>query len=145
MLMPFSKRWKTARKYNVVMHRAVRIFDAQYKFIKLTGKNIETKRGINKRGLGYLEGYIKSAMKAQQLDMTGEHAFAVIKELFEKIWGKELGERYFEYWTSTMNDDETKNGAESGGLDFSVSSTTGRPPTGWYGCFKNEEEAASIG
>ena len=66
------------------MHRVVRTFDAQYKLLKLTGKNIETKNGINKRALGYLDGFIKAAMRAQQLDIASEHAFTIFRMVYEK-------------------------------------------------------------
>ena len=143
MPIPLSKQWRTTRKSNGIVQKSVRVFDAQYKFVKLTGKDIETKKGINKRALGYLEGFMRSAMRAQQLKIAREDAVAVFASLLEKLWGKELGVRYFEYWKVSMNDDETKNGAETRGLDFSFSSTTGRQPKGLYGCFKDEEEEAA--
>ena len=148
MSIPFSKRWRTARKYNAIMHRVVRTFDAQYKLLKLTGKNVETKNGINKRALGYLDGFIKAAMRAQQLDIASEHAFEVFQMFYERDFKKEAGEKYLEYWTRSINDDETQNGAEIGALDFSYFSNTGRPPTGWYRCFRDEDdngEKANIG
>jgi hypothetical protein len=70
------------------MRRSVSIFDPPYKLLKLTGKNIETDKGINKRALGYLEGFIKAAMRAQQLDIASEHASA-----FFLCFMKECGER----------------------------------------------------
>ena len=140
MSMPFSKRWRTARKYKAVVRRSVSIFDPQYKLLKLTGKNIEIDKGINKRALGYLEGFTKAAMIAQQLDVASEHAFAVFRIFYETVFEKEAGERYLEYWTRSINDDETQNGAEIGTLDFSIFSNTGRPPTGWYRCFRDEDE-----
>ena len=130
------------------MHRVVRTFDAQYKLLKLTGKNVETKNGINKRALGYLDGFIKAAMRAQQLDIASEHAFEVFQMFYERVFKKEAEEKYLEYWTRSINDDETQNGAEIGALDFSYFSNTGRPPTGWYRCFRDEDdngEKANIG
>jgi hypothetical protein len=62
--------------------------------------------------------------------------------LYERVWGKEAGERYLGYWTRSINDDETRNGAEIGALDYSYFSNTGRPPTGWYQCFRDEDEKA---
>jgi hypothetical protein len=114
-------RWRTVRKYNAIMRRAVSTFDTQYKFLKLTGKNIETKKGINKRALGYLEGYVKAAMKAQQLDIANADAIAVFVILYKKVLGEEAGEKYFEYWTGSINDDETQNGVEIGALDSVLS------------------------
>jgi hypothetical protein len=141
----FGKHWRPGRKYNGIVQKVVSAFNAQYKFIKLTGKDIETKKGINKRALGYLEGFMRSAMRAQQLEIASEDAVAIFASLLEKLWGKGLVVLYFEYWKVSMNDDETKNGAKTGGLDFSFSSTTGRQPKGLYGCFKDEkEETATI-
>jgi hypothetical protein len=145
MPIPLSKQWRTTRKSNGIVQKSVKVFEAQYKFIKFPGKDIETTKGINKRALGYLEGFMRSAMRAQQLEITNEDAIAVFASLLEKLWGKELGVRYFEYWKVSMKDDETKNGAKTGGMDFSFSSTTGRQPKGLYGCFKDEkEETATI-
>jgi hypothetical protein len=125
------------------MHRVVRTFDAQYKLLKLTGKNVETKNGINKRALGYLDGFIKAAMRAQQLDIASEHAFAVFRMFYEKVFEKEAGERYLEYWTRSINDDEMQNGAKIGALDFSYFSNNDRPPTGWYRCFRDDDDRAA--
>jgi hypothetical protein len=113
-----------------------------YKLLKLTGKNIETDKGINKQALGYLEGFTKAAMREQQLDVASERAFAVFRMFYEKVFGRETGERYLEYWTNSISDAETQNGVEIGALDFSSFSNTGRPPTGWYRCFKDEDEKA---
>ena len=125
------------------MYRVVRTFDAQYKLLKLTGKNIETKNGINKRALGYLGGFIKAAMRAQQLDIASEHAFEVFQMFYERVFKKEAGEKYLEYWTRSINDDETQNGAEIGASDFSYFSNNDRPPTGWYRCFRDDDDRAA--
>lgn len=126
------------------MDKAVTTFDAQYKLLKLSGKNIDTKNGINIRALGYLNGFIKSAMKSQQLDMYSPNAFGVFVLLFEKIWGKELGEKYLKYWLHAMSqevgsdDDELQKGIRLGGLDFSSCSKTGKQPMLWFSCFGSE-------
>ena len=125
------------------MHRAISTFDAQYKLLKLVGKNIETKKGINKRALGYLDGFIKAAMREKQLDIASEHAFAVFRMIYERVFGKESGENYLGYSTDSISDDETQNGVEIGAFDFSFWSQTGREPKGWYGCFRDEDEKAA--
>ena len=58
-------------------------------------------------------------MRAQQLDIASERAFAIFRMVYEKVFEKKAEERYLEYWTRSINDDETQNGADIGALDFS--------------------------
>jgi hypothetical protein len=44
MPIPFTKRWRENKKYRDILDKAVTTFDAQYKLLKLTGNNIETKK-----------------------------------------------------------------------------------------------------
>ena len=82
-------------------------------------------------------------MRAQQLDIASERAFAIFRMVYEKFFKKKAEERYLEYWTRSINDDETQNGADIGALDFSYFSNIGRPPTGWYRCFRDEDDNAA--
>jgi len=143
MSIPFSKLWRTERRYKAIQRRTALIFCAQYKLLKDTGKNIEADHRINKRALGYRGGFINAAMRAQQLDIACGHAFSVFKMFYERVFERGAGERYLEYWTRSIDDDETQNGAQIGALDFSYFSTSGRPPTGWYRCFRNDDNNAA--
>jgi hypothetical protein len=141
MPIPFTKQWRENKKYRNILAKAITTFDAQYKLLKLTGKNIETQRGINIQALGYLEGFIKSAMNRQQLDVYSNNAFGVFMLLYENIWGNELGNRYLKYWLEGDGDhSELERGIRLGGLDFLSCSSTGRQPMGWFSCFADEEE-----
>ncbi len=113
MPVPFTKQWRENKKYRDILEKAITTFDAQYKLLRLSGKDIETKNGINIQALGYLEGFVKSAMTQQQLDLYSHKAFGVFSLLYEKIWGAELGRRYLEYWVDAMND---KVGADFEGI-----------------------------
>lgn len=68
MSIPFTKRWRTSRKYKATMDEVVKTFDAQCKLLARMGKGIETEKGINNRALGYLGGFIQSALSVQLLD-----------------------------------------------------------------------------
>jgi hypothetical protein len=136
MPLPFTKQWRENKKYRDILDKAITTFDAQYKLLKLTGKDIETSKGINIRALGYLNGFIKSAMDQQQLDLYNRNAFEVFRLLYEKIWGVELGKRYLEYWLNAMNE----NG-DARALDFRFCASTGKQPMGWMSCFAGHEEA----
>jgi len=74
MAMPFSKQWKDEKKYEAILEKAITTFDAQYKLLKVSGKNIETTKGVNKRALEYLLTYLHCAMRVQQLDPISEKA-----------------------------------------------------------------------
>jgi|RhiMetdeSRZDD1v2_1073273.scaffolds.fasta_scaffold121158_2 hypothetical protein len=107
-------------------------------FLKMQGKDIETKKGINKRALGYFDGFIYSAAKSQDIDVKHPYVSAIFIRLFTKLWGEEKGRRYLH--CSLEFDDETRIGSEIGANDFLISSQTGNQPMGWFACFKQTGE-----
>jgi hypothetical protein len=132
MSIPFSEKWRTARKCNTLTDKAIATFDAQYRLLKMQGKSIETTNGINKRALGYLDGFIGSAAKAQGLDLKHPYVSAIFIRLYHHIWGEEAGRFLL---SSLEFDDEMRAGCTIGATDFRFSSQTGMQPTGWFGCF----------
>jgi hypothetical protein len=146
MPIPFTKQWRENKKYRDILEKAIVTFDAQYKLLRLTGKDIETKNGINIRALGYLEGFLECAMEQQQLDLCSPKAFGLFSLLYEKIWGAELGRRYLEYWIGAMNDkgsnsrrQELNKGYLLGADEFRFCTSTGKQPMGWMSCFINDD------
>jgi|SRR5579863_1236700 len=141
MPIPFTRRWYEARAYRDILWKAVFTFDAQYKLVVLSKRSIATKDGINIRALGYLNGFIKSALDRRQLDIRSDEAYAVFEALYQTLWGKKVGRIYFEYFIDAMNGeiavdkDELREGIELGTLDFLRSAQTGMQPTGWFSCF----------
>jgi hypothetical protein len=88
MSIPVSKRWRTARKCNDIADKVITTFDAQYKLLKMQGKDIETKKGINKRALGYFDGFIYSAAKSQHVDVKHPYSVRNIYKAFHKAMGR---------------------------------------------------------
>jgi hypothetical protein len=144
MPLPFTKRWSENRKYRRILNAAIITFDAQYKLLSLAGRHLETTNGINLRALAYLNGFLKSAMNDQKLDVYNANAFGVFSLLYEEIWGKESGRRYLEIWLNAMaeaNQRDLEEGTELGALDFQYWANTGKQPMGWLSCFSNKESA----
>jgi hypothetical protein len=133
--IPFTRRWRTARKYNAIRDEVVRTFDAQYKLLAHMGKGIEAEKGINNRALGYLGGFIQSAMRVQLLDAMNQDAFATFASVYEKLWGKRTGSRYFAHWIRVLNDEEARNGRAIGIEDYWHCMRTKQPPVRWVKCF----------
>jgi hypothetical protein len=53
-------------------------------FLKMQGKDIETKKGINKRALGYFDGFIYSAAKSQDIDVKHPYVSAIPQSYGER-------------------------------------------------------------
>ena len=142
MPMPFSKQWKDEKKYEAILEKAITTFDAQYKLLKVSGKNIETTKGVNKRALEYLLTYLHCAMNAQQLDPISEKAAQIKQKLFEKLWGSEATLRYTkELIDAGPNDKEVKEGRLRAVMAYRQAAQTGNQPMGWFACF--DDGAAS--
>jgi hypothetical protein len=88
-----------------IADKVITTFDMQYRLLKMQGKDIETKKGINKRALGYFDGFIYSAAKSQDIDVKHPYVSAIFIRLFTKLWGEEKGRRYLH--CSLEFDDET--------------------------------------
>src|SRR5258705_8616797 len=138
MSIPFSKKWRTARKCNDIANKAIATFDAQYKLLQMKGKCIETRLGINKKALGYLDGFIYSAADAQRLDIKHPYVSAIFIRLYHHLWGEEAGRSYLN--CSLQRDDEMTTGSKIGAADFRFCSQTGRQPMGWFGCFDEPKQ-----
>jgi hypothetical protein len=142
MPLPFTKRWSENRKYRTILNAAITTFGAQYKLLSIAGRNLETTNGINLRALAYLNGFLKSAMNNQKLDVCNANAFGVFSLLYREIWGKESGRRYLEFWLNAIdeaNQRDVEEGTELGALDFQYSANTGKQPMGWLSCFSDKE------
>ena len=142
MPLPFTKRWSENRKYRKILNAAITTFGAQYKLLSIAGRNLETTNGINLRSLAYLNGFLKSAMNNQKLDVYNANAFGVFSLLYREIWGKESGRRYLEFWLNAMdeaNQRDVEEGTELGALDFQYSANTRKQPMGWLSCFSDKE------
>ena len=136
MPMPFSKQWKDEKKYEAILEKAITTFDAQYKLLKVSGKNIETTKGVNKRALEYLSTFLHCAMRAQQLDPISEKAAQIKQKLFEKLWGSEATLRYTkELIDASPNDEEIKEGRRRAVMAYRDAAQTGNQPMGWFACF----------
>ena len=137
MPIPASKQWKDEKEYEAILEKAIITFDAQYKLLKVSGKNIETTKGINKRALEYLLTFLHCAMRAQQLDPTSEKARQIQQRLFEKLWGSEATLRYIKELIAAdqNNDEELKDGRSRAVMAYRQAAQTGNQPMGWFACF----------
>jgi hypothetical protein len=139
MPIPFSKQWKDEKKYEAILEKAITTFDAQYKLLKVSGKNIETTKGVNKRALEYLGMFLHCAMREQQLDPTSEKAAQISGRLFEKLWGSEATLRYVQEFMAARrnNGEELKEVQLRAAMDYNYAAQTGNQPMGWFACFED--------
>jgi len=99
----------------------------KYELYALVGKRIKDAEELpNKKALGYLAGFTETALRERNL-FSGpiKYSYGVLRTVFERIWGAELGYKYLECWINNMNDPETLAGYELGVDDCLFVSRTG--------------------
>jgi hypothetical protein len=136
MPIPFSKQWKDEKKYEAILEKAIITFDAQYKLLKMSGKNIETTKGVNITALEYLLMFLHCAMREQQLDPESEKAAQIKRRLFEKLWGSEATLRYAKALVAAqLKEDELRPVRERAAMDYEYAAKRGKQPMGLLACF----------
>lgn len=135
MPVPFTKEWHENKKYRDIFEKAVTTFGGQYELLKKTG---DVK--VSTRAVGYLDGFVKSAMKQQGLEINSRKAFNIFCALYEKIWGFEQGKRHLEHWINVReNESHPELDELDKGIALGVIAFQARKPVGWMSCFDHED------